>query len=118
MRRAMPHSIHAPAATFVKPPDTIAIRQRAGIWRVSVNGDFHGDYTRKYWAIDSALRKADEISAEGGAAIVTTTLDGRHDALLYDTRSPRRFTGQAPRAKPSRKRWWDLRQKRAGQGAS
>lgn len=66
----------------------ISIGQRAGIWRVALNGNFYGDYSRRYWALDAAFEKADDIAASGGAAIITWTIDGQHDALLYDTRRP------------------------------
>lgn len=67
--------------------DTIAIQQRAGIWRVARNGKFHGDYARRYWAIEAAFEDADAIAENGGAAIITIALDGAQDALLYDTRA-------------------------------
>jgi len=82
--------------------DTISIRQRAGIWRVAVNDNFYGDYTRRYWAIEAAFEKADAIAAKGGAATITIATDGAQGALLYDTRVP------APRDagdKPKRAQW-------------
>lgn len=74
----------------------IAINQRAGVWRVALNGRFYGDYARKYWALEAAFEKADEVAASGGAATITWTMDGEQDALLYDTRRP------APREKVKR----------------
>lgn len=68
--------------------ERISINQRAGVWRVAFNGRFYGDYVRKYWALEAAFEKADEIAAKGGAATITWTIDGEQDALLYDTRRP------------------------------
>lgn len=68
--------------------DTISIRQRSGIWRVTHNGHFYGDYTRRYWAIEAAFEKADAVAADGGAATITIAMDGAQDALLYETRAP------------------------------
>jgi hypothetical protein len=85
-----------------KTADTISIRQRSGIWRVALNGQFYGDYTRRYWAIEAAFEKADAVAMDGGAAIITIAMDGAQDALLYDTRAP------APRAagdKATRAHW-------------
>ena len=76
--------------------ERIAINQRAGVWRVALNGRFYGDYVRKYWALEAAFEKADEVAASGGAATITWTIDGEQDALLYDTRRP------APREKVKR----------------
>ena len=79
--------------------ERISINQRAGVWRVAFNGDFYGDYVRKYWALDAAFEKADEIAASGGAATITWTMDGQPNTLLYDTRRP------APRAEVKRAMW-------------
>jgi hypothetical protein len=76
--------------------ERISINQSAGIWSVALNGTFYGDYVRKYWALEAAFEKADAITASGGAATITWTIDGEHDALLYDTRRP------APRDKVKR----------------
>lgn len=85
-----------------KTADTISIRQRSGIWRVAVNGNFYGDYTRRYWAIEAAFEKADAIAADGGAATITIAMDGAQDALLYDTRAP---TPRNARDKPTKAQW-------------
>ena len=74
----------------------ISIDQRAGVWRVALNGTFYGDYVRKYWALEAAFEKADEVAASGGAATITWRVDGLQGALLYDTRRP------APREKVKR----------------
>lgn len=93
-----------------KAADTISIRQRSGIWRVAYNGNFYGDYTRRYWAIEAAFEKADAIAAKGGAATVTIAMDGAQDALLYDTREPRnarrkRQTQEGAIAQDAPRRW-------------
>jgi hypothetical protein len=77
--------------------ERISIDQHAGVWRVALNGRFHGDYVRKYWALEAAFEKADEVAANGGAATITWTIDAEQDALLYDTRRP------APRAMTRKK---------------
>jgi hypothetical protein len=77
----------------------ISINQRAGIWRVALNGSFYGDYVRKYWALEAAFEKADEIAASGGAATINWTIDGQQNTLLYDTRRP------APREQVKRAMW-------------
>ncbi len=86
----------------------ISIDQRAGIWRVSLNGDFFGDYSRRYWALEAAFEKADDIAARGGAAIITSAMDGQQDALLYDTRrpTPREEAERANQARPRRTLRW------------
>lgn len=92
----------------VKTADVISIRQRSGIWRVAHNGQFYGDYTRRYWAIEAAFEKADAIAADGAAAIITIAMDGAQDALLYDTRAPASRDGgdKAPKAQwPKTRRW-------------
>ncbi len=66
--------------------DRISIHQRAGVWRVALNGDFYGDYARRYWALEAAFDKADDIAASGGAATITWAVDGQQHAALYDTR--------------------------------
>ena len=88
---------HAPQTA-----DTISIRQRSGIWRVAHNGNFYGDYTRRYWAIEAAFEKADAIAAKGGAATITIAMDGAQDALLYDTRAP---APRHARDKPKKAKW-------------
>jgi len=85
-----------------KTADTISIRQRSGIWRVALNGNFYGDYTRRYWAIEAAFEKADAIAAKGGAATITIAMDGVQDALLYDTRAP---APRVARDKPKKAQW-------------
>jgi hypothetical protein len=84
------------APTAREKIERISINQHASIWRVTLNGRFHGDYVRKYWALEAAFEKADEVAATGGAATITWTIDGEQDALLYDTRRP------APREKVKR----------------
>jgi hypothetical protein len=79
----MTHVPSPNAGQAVQGDETISIRQRTGIWSVSINGQFYGDYTRRQWAIDAAIEKADDITARGGAAVVRT---GGHQDLLYDTR--------------------------------
>lgn len=76
------------APTAREPTDTIAVQQRAGVWRVTLNGDFHGDYARRYWALEAAFEKADDIAASGGVATITWAVDGQQDALLYSTGAP------------------------------
>jgi hypothetical protein len=76
------------AAAAAEPIHRICIRQRSGIWRVTLNDNFYGDYVRRYWALEAAFEKADEIAASGGAAIIVWTMDDQEDAMLYDTRRP------------------------------
>lgn len=87
----MTQAIHS---TAVQKPDLISIAYRSGIWRVAINDEFYGDYTRRYWAIDAAFEKADDTAAGGGSAVITIAMDGEQNALLYDTR-----TQVLPRAK-------------------
>lgn len=84
------------AAIAHRNTERISVNQRSGIWRVDVNGKFYGDYVRKYWALEAAFEKADEVAVSGGAATITWTIDGEPNALLYDTRRP------APREKIKR----------------
>jgi hypothetical protein len=88
--------------------ETISIRQRSDIWRVAQNGKFYGDYVRRYWAIEAAFEKADAIGADGGAAIITITMDGEQDAVLHDTRAPapRKAVKKAAKAEWPRTRRW------------
>ena len=85
------------ASTAPQTIDRIAVHQRAGVWRVMLNGHFFGDYARRYWAVEAAFEKADAIAARGGAAVITMAMDGRQDALLYDTRRPASRETSAPR---------------------
>lgn len=93
-------------AAAISNLDRISIRLRSGVWCVELNGKFYGDYTRKYWALEAAFEKADDISLKGGAATITWATDGRQDALLYDSRSaspaplepePRALDARSPR---------------------
>jgi hypothetical protein len=77
-RAANPHTAEG--------PDKISVAPHSGIWRVALNGAFYGDYVRRYWAIEAAFEKADDIAARGGGALITLAIDGQQDALLYDTR--------------------------------
>lgn len=75
-------------ASETKDVDCISINQRADIWRIALNGDFYGDYSRKNWALEAAFEKADALAKLGRAAIITRTVDGQTDTPLYDTRCP------------------------------
>jgi hypothetical protein len=89
-RAANPHTAEG--------PDKISVAPHSGIWRVALNGAFYGDYVRRYWAIEAAFEKADDIAARGGAALITLAIDGQQDALLYDTRRPAPSRARAPSA--------------------
>ena len=95
-------------ATAHEAIDRISVTQCAGIWRVSLNRDFFGDYVRRYWALEAAFEKADDIAARGGAAIITWTVDGQQDAPLYDPRrpTPRGKAERAVEARATRARRW------------
>jgi hypothetical protein len=63
------------------------------------NGQFYGDYMRRYWAVEAAFEKADAIAAQGGAAVIRMSPDEEQNVLVYDTRTttpdgsrPRRMT--------------------------
>jgi hypothetical protein len=94
------------AAAAHQKIDRISINQRAGIWRVSINGKFFGDYTRRAWALEAAFQKADVIAARNGVATVTWTMKGQRDAMLYDTRRPTPLE-EAERVfeRPQTRRW-------------
>ncbi len=49
---------------------TIRARLQSGVWRVSCDEVFHGDYTRVEPAIDAAVAVARAIQRKGGAAQV------------------------------------------------
>ncbi len=83
-------------------PHKLSIEQRSGVWRVALDGRFFGDYPRRYWAIEAAFEKADDIDANGGAAIIAMTLRGEQRALIYDTRSGP--PASPPRSAPKHKR--------------
>jgi hypothetical protein len=80
----MTHTSILDVAPTDQDTEVILIRQRSGIWSVSVNGQFHGDYTRRDWAIEAAVEKAKEIAAHGGAAVVM--FDRQENVVHYDTR--------------------------------
>lgn len=88
--------IHAAASSEsdASQPVAIIVRPRSGVWRVDLNGSFYGDYTRRDWAIEAGLEKADDLAARGGAAVVKTLTDAQEEATLYDTRG-RRFATRA-----------------------
>ncbi|HRO02011.1 MAG TPA: hypothetical protein PLS69_00185 [Terricaulis sp.] len=90
MGAIMMHAKSAREGKIIGAADRISIRQRSGVWRVSVNGEFYGDYTRRYWAIEAAFEKADAIAAQGARATIAIAMDGQQDALLYDTGQARR----------------------------
>lgn len=103
------HTSRAPHAQ--REAEIISIRQRAGIWRVARDGEFYGDYTRRYWAIEAAVEKADAIAADGGAAVITIAMDGEADATLYDTRQPAPREAKAAKSafeRPQARRWPSL----------
>ena len=83
-------SVSGAVAAAREKPDAISIKQRVGIWRVSLNGEFYGDYTRRYWALQAAFEKADELSARGRETVIASAMDGQQDVVLYDTRRPAR----------------------------
>ena len=80
----MTHTSIPDAAPADQRKEVIFIRERSGIWSVSLNGKFLGDYTRRYWAIEAAVEKAKDIAAHGRAAVVM--FDGRQNVVHYDTR--------------------------------
>lgn len=82
-----------------QPVKTIIVRPRSGVWRVDVDGKFYGDYSRREWAIEGALKKAHDAAARGGAAVVRAAGDGKHESILYDTRYA---------ASPPRQAMWSL----------
>jgi hypothetical protein len=83
----MTNTMSANAPKTPHRSDRISIQQRAGIWRVSLNGKFFGDYVRRDWALEAAFEEAEAIAARGGAATVTWAKDGQ-EAMLNDTRRP------------------------------
>lgn len=98
---------HVETADAVAPQriDRISISQRTGVFRVSVNGAFYGDYTRKYWPLEAAFEEADRIASSGDAATISWAIDGEQDTLLYDTRSPpRREKAKRTMRPPKRRR--------------
>jgi len=84
----MTNTVSGAGAIAHEKIERVSINQRAGIWRVALNGDFYGDYARRFSALEAAFEKADDIAERGGIAIITWTVDGQHDVLLYDTRRP------------------------------
>jgi len=56
---------------------TIRARLRAGVWRVTCDQVFHGDYTRVGPAIEAAITAARAIQRNGGAAQVLFDQQGR-----------------------------------------
>lgn len=49
-------------------PVKLHITRRNGIYRVTRDGAFHGDYTRKLWAVESAEEVAHKLSKQGRQA--------------------------------------------------
>jgi hypothetical protein len=43
----------------------LQIARRRGIFRVTCDGVFYGDYTRQAWARESAEKAADKLRAQG-----------------------------------------------------
>lgn len=54
----------------------LAVLERSGIWRVTINGRFYGDYTKEEWAIEAALDEAQKIRRQGKAASIRL-VDGK-----------------------------------------
>lgn len=46
-------------------PVKLQITRRNGIYRVTRDGVFHGDYTRKLWAVESAEEAAHKLRKQG-----------------------------------------------------
>jgi hypothetical protein len=53
------------------------VKPRAGVWSVSLDGAFYGDYGAKDWAIDGAKAKARDLRAKGlPVRLVILSTDG------------------------------------------
>jgi hypothetical protein len=64
------------------------IEQRAGIWRVLLDGRFFGDYREKLWAIDGAEEKGRALLLTGDSVqILIAAADGaiESDRMLKPT---------------------------------
>jgi hypothetical protein len=57
-------------------PVKLQITRRHGIYRVTRDGVFHGDYTRKLWAVESAEEIARTLRKQGRQAEILL-LDGQ-----------------------------------------
>lgn len=49
-------------------PVKLQITHRRGIYRVTCDGVFHGDYTRRLWAVESAEEAARKLRKQGRQA--------------------------------------------------
>jgi hypothetical protein len=72
---------HVATTSIESPTVTLEIFERARIWRVSLNGRFYGDYTRREWAKQAAAQKARQLLARGVSARVQIT-DPRTQPIL------------------------------------
>jgi hypothetical protein len=53
------------------------VKPRAGVWSVSLDGAFYGDYRAKDWAIEGAEAKAWELRAKGFTVqVLILSIDG------------------------------------------
>lgn len=80
-RQDLAGSIVAPAATGAEPTEdpvtTIRSQRRNGVWQVTRNRVFHGDYTQSGPAMDAAVAVAREVQRKGGAAQILFDQEGR-----------------------------------------
>lgn len=71
----------APAATDLEPTGdpvtTIRSQRRSGIWQVTRDRLFHGDYTQPGPAMDAAVAVAREVQRKGGVAQILFDQEGR-----------------------------------------
>jgi hypothetical protein len=56
-------------------PVKFEITRRRGIYRVTRDGMFHGDYTKQVWARESVKDAARELEKQGGRADIVVSPD-------------------------------------------
>lgn len=53
-----------------RPETVLRVANRSGIWSVTIDGKFFGDYVRRETAVTAASEKLNEILLSGGRARV------------------------------------------------
>jgi hypothetical protein len=57
--------MHTNPACAPKEETIIRISPRSGVWNVSVDARFYGDYLRRDWAVEAAAAKKQALAKEG-----------------------------------------------------
>jgi hypothetical protein len=92
--------MHTQRNVSPKQETVIRVSTRSGVWTVTVNGRFYGDYVRRDWALEAAAEKQRAIVKKGDRALVhgansqTQETFLRRAGRLLGIRGSHRVTGE------------------------